>query len=120
MAGESNLRTGAPLSVRVAHQTRSGLRPFLRMVSRSAINKAHVPAKVIAKVAFQRDVVETCQTERYYILDKEYEAGSVIPTLRDGSQMGKLLVKLMRQMEIWKGKGSKGSTGSVSPGLTLS
>jgi mannan polymerase II complex ANP1 subunit len=89
------------------------------MVSRSSINKANVPAKVIAKVAFQRDVVETCQTERYYILDSEYEAGSVIPTLRDGAQMGKVLVKMMQQIEGgWTGKG-KGSTGSVSPRPTL-
>lgn len=117
MAGESNLRTGAPLSVRVAHQTRSGLRPFLRMVSRSSINKANVPAKVISKVAFQPGVVDTCQTERYYILDREYEAGSVIATLRDGSRMGKVLVKMMGQVEdSWKGSVS---TGTVSPGPTL-
>lgn len=86
------------------------------MVSRSSINKANVPAKVIAKVAFQPGV-ETCQTERYYILDREYEAGSVIPTLRDGSKMGKVLVKMMGQVEgSWK---EQGSTGSVSPGSTL-
>ncbi|KAJ5670402.1 uncharacterized protein N7477_005765 [Penicillium maclennaniae] len=110
MTGESKLRTGAPLSVRVAHQTRSGLRPFLRMVSRSSINKANVPAKVIAKVAFQPGVVETCQTERYYILDSGYEAGSVIATLRDGSTMGKVLVKMMGQVEnSGKGLGSSGS-----------
>ncbi|KAJ5123274.1 hypothetical protein N7448_009371 [Penicillium atrosanguineum] len=109
MAGESNLRIGAPLSVRVAHRTRSRLRPLLLMVSRSSINKANVPAKVIAKVAFQPGVVETCQTERYYILNSEYEAGSVIATLRDGSRMGKVLVKLMRQVEgNWKGPGSTG------------
>lgn len=77
------------------------------------MNKANVPAKVIAKVAFHRDAVETCQAERYYILDREYEAGSVIPTLRDGSQMGKVLVKMMQQTEVC-GKGTR-STGSVSP-----
>ena len=87
------------------------------MVSRSSINKANVPAKVIAKVAFQPGVVDTCQSERYYILDSEYEAGSVIATLRDGSRMGKVLVKMMGQVEdSWKGPGS---TGSVSPGPTL-
>lgn len=117
MAGESNLRTGAPLSVRVAHQTRSGLRPFLRIVSRNSINKASVPAKVIAKVAFQRDAVGKSHGERYYILDSEYEAASVLPVLRDESRMGRLLVQIMRQIEV--GSMLKGSVASTSPGPTL-
>lgn len=117
MTGESNLRTGAPLSVRVAHQTRSGLRPFLRMVSRSSINKASVPAKVIAKVAFRRDAVGKSHGERYYILDSEYEASSVLSVLRDESRMGRLLVQMMRSIEM--GSISKGYSASTSPGFTL-
>ncbi|KAL2819099.1 Anp1-domain-containing protein [Aspergillus granulosus] len=100
MTGESHLTTATPLSVRMAYQTRTGLRPVLRVFSKSAINKASVPAKVIARVAFQRDTVETWGRERYYILDSEYEAGSVIPALRDRQQMDALLGKLMRQIEI--------------------
>lgn len=117
MAGESNLRTGAPLSVRVAHHTRSGLRPFLRMVSRSSINKASVPAKVIANIAFARNAVENDPTERYYVLDSEYEASSVLSILRDGSSMGKVLVQMMQQMEM--ASITKGSSASTSPGPTL-
>ena len=106
MTGESHLRARAPLSVRVAHQTRTGLRPILRMVSRSSINKASVPAKAIAKVAFQRDTGGAWPRERYYILDSEYEAGSVISALRDGRQMGTLLVRMMQQVESSKMRGS--------------
>ncbi|KAL2829276.1 Anp1-domain-containing protein [Aspergillus cavernicola] len=99
MTGESHLNSAVPLSVRMAHQTRTGLRPFLRVFSKSAINKASVPAKVIARVAFQRDTVENWSRERYYILNSEYEAGSVIPVMRDRQQMDGLLMKLMRQIE---------------------
>ncbi|GKZ76531.1 mannan polymerase II complex anp1 subunit [Aspergillus niger] len=107
MTGESHLTTDAPLSVRMAHQTRSGLRPFLRVFSKSAINKASVPAKVIARVAFQKETVENWGRERYYILDSEYEAASVIPALRDVPRMDGLLQKVMRQIEIGvKGMGS--------------
>lgn len=112
MTGDSHLRTGAPLSVRVAHQTRSGLGPILRMVSRSSINKASVPAKAIAKVAFRRGAVE--QAERYFILDGEYEAASVMGTLRDGARMESLLMGMMRQVE----GSSKGSPASTSPAPT--
>ncbi|KAF9883430.1 hypothetical protein FE257_003471 [Aspergillus nanangensis] len=107
MAGNSHLTTTAPLSVRMAHQTRSGLRPFLRVFSKSAMNKTTVPAKVIAKVAFQRDTVETWGRERYNILGSEYEAASVIPVLRDPPRIEALLKKVMRQVEIGvKGMGS--------------
>ncbi|KKK21265.1 putative mannan polymerase II complex ANP1 subunit Anp1 [Aspergillus rambellii] len=107
MVGESHLVADVPLSIRMAHQTKSGLRPFLRVFSKSAINKVSVPAKVIAKVAFQSDTVENWGRERYYILDSEYEAGSVIPALRDPPQMEALLNKLMRQVEVGvKGMGS--------------
>lgn len=116
MTGDSQLRARAPLSVRVAHQTRSGLRPILRMVSRSSINKASVPAKVIAKVAFRRDSGETWPRERYYILDSEYEAASVLPVLRDGPRMGMLLMRMMRQGD---GSKTRGSPGSQTPTSTL-
>ncbi|KAE8157673.1 Anp1-domain-containing protein [Aspergillus tamarii] len=100
LAGESHLTENAPRSIRMAHQTRSGLRPFLRVFSKSAINNPSVPAKVITKVAFQRDTVEQWGRERYYILDNDYEAGSVIPVLRDRPKMEALLKKLMGQIEI--------------------
>ncbi|CAG8903707.1 unnamed protein product [Penicillium egyptiacum] len=100
ITGQSNLRTGAPMSVRVAHQTRSGLRPFLRMVSRSSMNKASVPAKAIARVAFQIDTVENWQKERYFILDSDYEAASVLPSLRDGEKANKLLIQMMQMIEV--------------------
>ncbi|CDM31130.1 hypothetical protein DTO013E5_238 [Penicillium roqueforti] len=100
ITGQSNLRTGAPMSVRVAHQTRSGLRPFLRMVSRSSMNKASVPAKAIARVAFHIDTVENWQKERYFILDSEYEAASVLPSLRDGEKVNKLLIQMMQMIEV--------------------
>ncbi|KAL2837181.1 glycosyltransferase family 62 protein [Aspergillus pseudoustus] len=103
MTGDSHLTTATPLSIRLTHQTRTGLGPVLRVFSKSAINKASVPAKVIARVAFQRDTVENWGRERYYILDSEYEAGSVIPALRDRQQMDALLGKLMRQIEIVMG-----------------
>lgn len=80
------------------------------MFSKSAINKANVPAKVITKVAFQEDSVGNWGRERYYILDSEYEAGSVIPVLRDPPQMDALLQKMMRQVEVGvKGMGSPDS-----------
>lgn len=76
------------------------------MVSRSSINKANVPAKVIARVAFQGDAVENCERERYYILDSEYEAGSVVSTLRNGPQMAGRLAQVMREAEGGKERGS--------------
>ncbi|OQD91118.1 hypothetical protein PENANT_c001G07737 [Penicillium antarcticum] len=100
MTGSSNLRTGAPMSVKVAHQTRTGLRPFLRMVSRSSMNKASVPAKAIARVAFHIDSVENWQKERYFILDTDYEAASVMAGLRDGEKMNTLLLQMMRQVDV--------------------
>ncbi|KAE8147602.1 hypothetical protein BDV25DRAFT_159981, partial [Aspergillus avenaceus] len=107
LTGEGHLTENAPLSVRMAHQTRSGLRPFLRVFSKSAINNPSVPAKVISKVAFQKDTVEHWGREKYYILNNEYEAGSVIPVLRDSSKMEALMKKMMGQMEIGiKGMGS--------------
>jgi hypothetical protein len=91
----------------MAHQTRSGLRPFLRVFSKSAINNPSVPAKAITKVAFQKERVEQWGRERYYILNNEYEAGSVIPLLRNKPQMEGLLKKMMGQIEIGiKGMGS--------------
>lgn len=111
MTGESHLTATAPLSVRMAHQTRSGLRPFLRMFSKSAINKTSVPAEVIAEVAFQHETATTWGRERYYILDNEYEAGSVIPVLRDAQTMDTLLVKMIRTVEGGvKESGSRGSS----------
>ncbi|KAE8380144.1 Anp1-domain-containing protein [Aspergillus bertholletiae] len=100
LTGESQLTENAPRSIRMARQTRSGLRPFLRVFSKSAINSPSVPAKVITKVAFQRDSVEKWGRERYYILGNDYEAGSVIPMLRDPPKMEALLKKLMKQIEI--------------------
>jgi hypothetical protein len=84
----------------MANQTRSGLGPILRMVSRSSINKASVPAKAIARVAFQIDSVENWQKERYFILDSDYEAASVMADLRDGENLNTLLLQMMRQVDV--------------------
>ncbi|QQK40536.1 Short-chain dehydrogenase/reductase SDR [Penicillium digitatum] len=100
MTGQSTLRTKAPMSVRVAHQTRSGLRPFLRMVSRSSMNKARGPAKAIARVAFHIDTVGNWQKEHYFILDSDYEAASVLLSLRDGEKVNKLLIQMMQMIEV--------------------
>ncbi|KAL4968415.1 Anp1-domain-containing protein [Aspergillus stella-maris] len=100
LTSESHWDNAAPTSVKMAHQTRTSLRPFLRMFSKSAINKASVPAKVIAKVAFRSDTVENWGRERYYILDSEYEAGSVIPAMRDPQQMDALLKKMLQHVEV--------------------
>lgn len=64
------------------------------------MNKASVPAKAIARVAFQIDSVENLQKERYYILDSDYEAASVLPSLRDAEKVKKLLVQLMGRIEV--------------------
>ncbi|KAH2283566.1 hypothetical protein KXW02_003471 [Aspergillus fumigatus] len=110
LEGKRHLTTDAPLSVRMAQSTRSSLGPFLRVFSKSAINKASVPAKVIAKVAFQRETVELWGRERYYILDSDYEAGSVILALRDPPLMDSLLKTMLRHVEIGvKGMGSPDS-----------
>ncbi|KAJ5488745.1 hypothetical protein N7539_003635 [Penicillium diatomitis] len=109
MVGDSHLRTGTPLSVKVAQQTRSGLGPILRMMSRSAVNKASVPAKAIAKVAFRQASVE--QAERYFILDDEYEAASVLRTLHEGAAMERLLLRMMQQTD----GSAKNSPASMSP-----
>lgn len=80
------------------------------MFSKTAINKASVPAKAIAKVALRPDTVENWGRERYYILDGQYEAGSVIPVVRDPKQMDALLKKMLRQVEVGvKGMGSPSS-----------
>lgn len=119
MAGGAHLTNTAPFSVRLAHQTRTGLRPFLRMFSKSAINKTSVPAKAIAKVAFQTDSPDWGR-ERYYILDSEYEAGSVLPVLRDAAQMEGLLQRMMAQMEVGvKGMGSPDSRISRRTGVNI-
>ncbi|KAF7134117.1 hypothetical protein CNMCM5793_005746 [Aspergillus hiratsukae] len=110
LAENSHLTTDAPLSVRMAKSTRSSLGPFLRVFSKSAVNKASVPAKIIAKIAFQSETVELWGRERYYILDRDYEAGSVILALRDPPLMDALLKKLLRQVQIGvKGMGSPDS-----------
>lgn len=83
------------------------------MVSRSSINKASVPAKVIARVAFQREAVENSERERYYILDSEYEAASVVSTLRNGPQMAGRLVQVMREAEGGKDRGSPSSINTL-------
>ncbi|KAE8348659.1 Anp1-domain-containing protein [Aspergillus coremiiformis] len=107
MTGEGHLTENAPRSIRLAHQTRSGLGPFLRVFSKTSINNPSVPAKAITKVAFQRNTVAQWGREQYYILNNNYEAASVIPVLRDLPQMEALLKKMMGKIEIGiKGMGS--------------
>jgi hypothetical protein len=64
------------------------------------MNKVSVPAKAIARVAFQIDSVENLQKERYYILDNDYEAASVLPSLRDAKKVKKLLVQLLGRIDV--------------------
>lgn len=64
------------------------------------MNKASVPAKAIARVAFHIDAVENWQKERYFILDSDYEAASVLPSLRDGEKVNKLLIQMMQMIEV--------------------
>jgi hypothetical protein len=64
------------------------------------MNKASVPAKAIARVAFHSDTVENWQRERYFILDSDYEAASVLPSLRDGEKVNKLLIQMMQMIEV--------------------
>jgi hypothetical protein len=70
------------------------------MVSRSSINKVSVPAKAITRVAFHVDTVENWQKERYFILDSDYEAASVLPSLRDERQVNKLLLQMMQMIDV--------------------
>lgn len=99
MVGKSHLSPTAPRSLRVAHKARSSLRPLLRLFSKSAMNATEVPAKAIARVAFQPHPVDNMGTQPYYILDDEYEAGSVVCLLRDQRQMDDVLKRMMRQAE---------------------
>jgi hypothetical protein len=64
------------------------------------MNKASVPAKAIARVAFHTDSVENWQKERYFILDNDYEAASVMASLRDGERMNTLLLQMMEQVDV--------------------
>lgn len=63
------------------------------------MNATTVPAKAIAKVAFQPHPVDGQGTQPYYILDDEYEAGSVVWLLRDRRQMDDILKTMMRQAD---------------------
>ena len=102
MTGNSHLLRAVPTSVKLARQTRSGFGPLLRLFSKSAINSASVPAKVISKIAFQKEELPQSQSwaERYYILDDEYEAGSVVNVLRDQKKMEDLLKKTMHRASL--------------------
>jgi hypothetical protein len=64
------------------------------------MNKASVPAKAIARVAFRSDTREKGQKERYFILDSDYEAASVLPSLRDGEKVNQLLIQMMQMIEV--------------------
>ncbi|GAD91732.1 mannan polymerase II complex ANP1 subunit Anp1, putative [Paecilomyces variotii No. 5] len=55
------------------------------------MNATTTPAKAIAKVAFQPHPADSQGTQPYYILDDEYEAGSVVWLLRDRRQMDDVL-----------------------------
>jgi mannan polymerase II complex ANP1 subunit len=102
MAGDSHLLRTVPTSVKLARQTRSSFGPLLRLFSKSAINSAKIPAKIISKVAFEKDVGPEAPSwaERYYILDDEYEAGSVVNVLRDQKKMEDTLRKTMHRASL--------------------
>lgn len=94
---------------------RAGLRPILRMVSPRS-NKA---PRLIAQVAFQ--AVGRRPRERYMIMEREYEAGSVLRPLQNGAQTGALLGQMLQRLEASAKKiqGSPGgrSTASARPVL---
>ena len=90
----------APTLTKLAQQTRAGLRPLLQRFSKSAINHASVPAKAICKLAFRNSSVQDLVSERYYVLEKEYDAGSVIDVLRDEKLKERLLKMMMRQTNL--------------------
>ncbi|KAK2759157.1 Mannan polymerase II complex anp1 subunit [Arachnomyces sp. PD_36] len=101
ISGNSRLLKGTavPTSVKLARQTRTGFGPLLRLFSKSSINSASVPAKIISKIAFQKDEPPDAHIgfERYFILDDEYEAGSVVNVLRDEKEMEDILRKTMHR-----------------------
>lgn len=104
MSGDSHLlnRTAVPTSVKLARQTRTGFGPLLRLFSKSSVNSASVPAKAISKIAFQEDKPPDSHSwaERYFILDDEYEAGSVVNVLRNEKQMEAILRKTMHRVSL--------------------
>lgn len=104
ISGNSHLlnRTAVPTSVKLARQTRTGFGPLLRLFSKSSINNASVPAKVISKIAFQKDEPPDGQSraERYFILNDEYEAGSVLNVLRDEKEMEDILRRTMHWVSL--------------------
>lgn len=104
MSGNSRLikPTAVPTSVKLARQTRTGFGPLLRLFSKSSVNNASVPAKIISKIAFQKDepLDAQCWAERYFILDDEYEAGSVVNVLRDERLMEDVLRRTMYRVSL--------------------
>lgn len=100
ISGESNISRNAPTSVKIAKQTRTGLGPFLRLFSKSAINDACVPARIICDLAFRNDTNHNLDSQPYYILDDEYEASSVVDVLRKRGQMEKVLRMVMKQVNL--------------------
>jgi mannan polymerase II complex ANP1 subunit len=100
ISGESTLSRSAPTSVKIAKHTLTGLGPFLRLFSKSAINNASVPAKVICDIAFRNHSAQDLNSEPYYILDNEHKASSVIDVLGDREQMEEVLRVVMQQVNM--------------------
>jgi hypothetical protein len=55
-----------------------------------------VPAKAIARIAFDPSATPFTDAEPYYILDAVYEASSVIEVLRDARKLDVVLKRVMR------------------------
>jgi len=100
MAGNSRLSTNMPSSVRFTHRTRASLRPLMRIFSKTAMNTTNVPAKIVAKLAFDDNPPQDSELDRYYILDDAYEASSIIRVLREQMKMEELLRMMMQQVRL--------------------
>ncbi|THC92508.1 hypothetical protein EYZ11_008019 [Aspergillus tanneri] len=106
-ASDANQPPGTPMSAKDG-AIRYGSSKLIMSAAMYALRRSLVLFEWYTKPGLDsRDTVENWGRERYYILNGEYEAGSVIPVLRDSPQMDELLKKVMRQVEIGvKGMGS--------------
>ncbi|PGH02341.1 hypothetical protein AJ80_08863 [Polytolypa hystricis UAMH7299] len=125
---DTDTQRGKP-RLQITQRTRTGLSPVLRLFSKTAaVNEPRVPAKAIVEIACRHSNCDNessssgsgggggggggergnrCyyldNTERYYILDDEYEAGSVINVLRDGKIVDNVFQRVMRQVGMADG-----------------
>jgi hypothetical protein len=72
----------------------------MRIFSKTAMNTTNVPAKIVAKLAFDDNPPQDSELDRYYILDDAYEASSIIRVLREQMKMEELLRMMMQQVGL--------------------